>query len=114
MWNILVQFGAIQTQYGLSSTETLSVVMCDRLLNKSRNLYGDNYHSSTSFAEFLLTKKTYWKTIRTNRKNLSEEVKKAKLKKGELKAGENNKGVKFYATDEIRGMSSLFQMFLNM
>ena len=96
-WNIKVYCGANAAENGLSSTETLTVTMCDGLLGTGRTLFADNYYSSVPLAEHLLSKRTYYcGTIRSNRKHLAQDIAKAKLKRGEMKCAQNGKGVKFY------------------
>ena len=107
-WNVVIHHGATPSIHGLSSTESLTIKMCDKLLNEGRVLYADNYYSSVPLAEFLLTKKTYYcGTVRKNRKHLTTDVALAKLKKGEMKASENNSGVKFYNWRDKRNVFSI-------
>lgn len=57
--------------------------LCDTILDQRRTLYVDNFYTSVNLASRLLKRKTHLVgTIRCNRKDNPEMVKKEKFKKG--------------------------------
>ncbi|XP_047735891.1 uncharacterized protein LOC125177698 [Hyalella azteca] len=105
--NVIVHSGNTAPRYGLSSTESLIVAICEQILNKGSTFYADNYYSSVPLAEWLLKKKTYFCGTIKNRKHLANEVTRAKLKEGEMKAAENNNGVKLYNWRDKRNVVTI-------
>jgi len=94
-YNISIYSGKTDTQSkGLGETVVLN--LCEDYLDHRRTMVTDNFYTSVSLAERLLERKTHLVgTMRKNRKGLSSEVVKAKLKKGEIFGKENNNGLVF-------------------
>ncbi|KAJ8929353.1 hypothetical protein NQ314_017972 [Rhamnusium bicolor] len=68
--------------------------LCEPILDQGRTICTDNWYTSLQLAERLLDRNTYLVgTMRSNRKDIPQEVAKVKLKVGETIAMENHKGV---------------------
>jgi hypothetical protein len=106
--NVIVHLGSTAPRYDLSSTKSLTVAICDKIVNKGSTLYADNYYSSVSLAEWLLKKKMYFcGTVRKNGKHLANKITRSKLKNREMKAAQNSNGVKLYNWRERRNVLTI-------
>ena len=87
VWNFTVYTGE-DTIYGQrypgeQTTSRIVLELADKLLDKGYCLYLDNWYTSPKLVDTLCTRKTdVVGTMRTNRKELPDFVKKAKLEKG--------------------------------
>lgn len=81
-WNFKIHSGSHEKYQGLNATESLTVELCEELLDQGATLYADNYYCSVVLAEYQLNMKTnLCGTLRSTRKNLPKEVTESKLRK---------------------------------
>lgn len=92
-WNFKIYEGKERDVSGAVPTNVV-LKLSENLLGAGRTIVTDNYYTSIELAKTLLDQETHLLgTLRKNRKNLPEEVTKAKLKKGEVVAKESNEGI---------------------
>ncbi|XP_045119580.1 piggyBac transposable element-derived protein 4-like [Portunus trituberculatus] len=107
-WNFKIHSGSQTKHQGLNSTESLTVELCEELLDMGATLYADNYYCSLTLAEYLLKKKTYLcGTLSSTRQYLPKEVTESKKKKNEMKGRENSNGVKVFKWRDKRNVLTI-------
>ena len=84
VWNVLVYCGKMDPMSGFGHAETVVLKLMEKLLGRGHVLYVDNFYTSVSLSEQLLSQKTLLcGTLRKNRKHLPKTVVTKKLKKGQ-------------------------------
>lgn len=107
-WNFKIHSGSQKPHQELNATESLTIELCEELLDQGATLYADNYYCSVTLAEYLLHKKTYLcGTLKGTRKFLPKEVTEWKLRKNEMKGKENSKGVKVFKWRDKRNVLTI-------
>lgn len=83
-WSYQIYDGRSHQLEGLDKPGSTVIQLTETLLDEGRIIIADNYYTSLPLAEYLKSRKTdLCGTIRKNKRNLPEEVVKAKLKRGE-------------------------------
>ena len=84
VWNVLVYCGKMDPMSGFGHAETVVLKLMEKLLGRGHVLYVDNFYTSVSLSEQLLSQKTLLcGTLKKNRKHLPKTVVTKKLKKGQ-------------------------------
>lgn len=94
-YNIMIYSGKSQDKNkGVGLAQFVCTKLMSELLDQGRTLYVDNFYTSYELAHSFLKRKTHVVgTLRANKKNMPQEVMKAKLKKGEMVAKEDQNGI---------------------
>lgn len=83
-WSYQIYSGISHQLDGLDKPGSVVVQLTEPLLGEGRIIVADNYYTSLPLAEYLKTRNTdLCGTLRKNKRNLPEEVVKAKLRRGE-------------------------------
>lgn len=105
IWNASVYCGkgSGNKRPGLDHSGSVIIDLGEKLLNCGRLFVADNWYSSIELAKYLKANDTeYCGTLKRNRRNLPENLKKMKLKKGEIKGASNDIGIRIVKYQDKR------------